>query len=116
MAAPFKCDEKVTVEALTGVQDPVYGTETKTWTPVAVNYWANVQDVLPVRGEETANNLVQAVQRTRLRMRRNSALSMAMRVTLHGRGDRVMQIIAGPALLNDRLHEEWLLEGYSTHG
>ena len=116
MAAPFKCDEKVTIERLTGEIDQVYGTEIKVWTPFFTRYWANVQDVLPSRSEATTNGLAQSVRRARLRMRRNSAITAAMRVILHSRGDLVMQIVAGPAALDDRDHEEWMLEAYSTHG
>ncbi len=37
-----------------------------------------------------------------------------MRAVLHNRGDLVMQIIAGPAMLDDRVHYEFELEAY--HG
>ncbi|MDQ1834659.1 phage head completion protein [Massilia scottii] len=112
MAAPFKCDEKVTVEQLVGTPDPVYGTETQAWAPVLVRYWANVQDELPSRAESTKNGLDKSVLRTRLRMQGAQAVTGDMRVILHSRGDRVMQIIAGPALLDDRVHTEFQLEGY----
>ena len=116
MSAPFRCDEKVTIERLAGITEPEYGTEVQTWVPVLVRYWANVQDVLPSRSEATTNGLAQSVRRARLRMRRSSAITAAMRVILHSRGDQLMQIIAGPAALDDRDHEEWMLEAYSTHG
>lgn len=114
MVTPFKCDEKVTIEHLVGDPDPVYGTETKTWVPLLVRYWANVQDVLPSRAETVKNGLGKSVQRARLRMQGAQAVRVDMRVILHSRGDRVMQIIAGPALLDDRVHTEFQLEGYSN--
>ena len=116
MAAPFRCDEKVTIEHDIGVGEDAYGKKAEDWQPLLADYWANVQDVLPSRAEVTKNGLGQAVQRTRLRMRKNAAVSMTMRVVLHGRGNQVMQIIAGPAQLDDRVHEEWMLEGYATKG
>lgn len=116
MAIPFKCDEKVTVERMVAGTDPDYGTPTEAWEVVADHYWANVQDVLPSRAESTENGLRIGVQRTRLRMSGAEGITATMRVTLHSHGDRVMQIIAGPALLDDRVHTEFLLEGYSTNG
>lgn len=114
MAAPFKCDEKVTIERKTVGKDPVYGTPLEGWEVVAYRYWANVQDVLPIRGEATENGMRIGVTRSRLRMRNNPAITADMRVTLHSHGDRVMQIIAGPSLLDDRIHGEWALEGYQN--
>ena len=116
MVAPFKCDEKVTIESDVGAAEDSYGKPIPDWQPLFVNYWANVQDMLPSRAERVSNGLAQAVQSTRLRMRKNAGMSMAMRVILHSRGDRVMEIIAGPALLDDRIHEEWMLEDYVNHG
>lgn len=111
MAAPFKCDEKVTVESPPTI-DPATGLLGTAWTLVASRYWANAQDVLPSRAESTENGLRTAKMLTRLRMPGASAFTAAMRVTLHGHGDRVMQIISGPVLLDDRIHYEYLLESY----
>ena len=115
MTAPFRLDEQVTVEKRTIVKDPDYGTEVEDWLLVADKIWANAQDQLPSRGESTANGVATAVTRTRLRIQNDASITTAMRVTLHGKGGRVMQIIAGPALLDDRRHVEFMLEGYS-HG
>jgi head-tail adaptor len=115
MTAPFRLDEQVTVEKRTIVKDPDYGTEVEDWLLVADKIWGNAQDQLPSRGESTANGVATAVTRTRLRIQNDARITTAMRVTLHGKGGRVMQIIAGPALLDDRRHVEFMLEGYS-HG
>lgn len=114
MTAPFKCDEKVTIEQDVGTTDPAYGTAVESWVPVLTKYWANVQDVLPSRAESTSNGRGQTVQRSRLRMRGAGGVSGKMRVILHGHGDRMMQIIAGPALLDDRVHYEFQLESYGN--
>lgn len=119
MTAPFRKDEQVTIECRTAARDPDYGTEIEgagAWEIVADHMWANVQDQLPSRGESTANGMVTAVTRTRLRIEIDNRIATAMRVTLHGKGDRVMQIIAGPAMLDDRRNVEWMLEGYSHGG
>jgi len=115
MTAAFRLDEQVTIEGRAVQKDPEYGTEIEDWLPLAPNIWANAQDQLPSRGESTANGVATTVTRTRLRIQNDARITTAMRVTLHGKGDRVMQIIAGPALLDDRRHVEFMLEGYS-HG
>lgn len=118
MTAPFRLDEQVTIEQRTVEKDPDYGTDiegSEAWVPVAAAIWANAQDQLPSRGEATANGVATAVTRTRLRIQNDDRVTTAMRVILHGKRDRVMQIIAGPAQLDDRRHTEFMLEGYS-HG
>lgn len=115
MTAPFRLDEQVTIEQRTFETDPDYGTEIENWLPIADHIWCNARDQLPSRGEATANGLTTAVTRTRLRIQNDDRITTAMRVVLHDKRDRVMQIIAGPALLDDRRHVEFMLEGYS-HG
>jgi len=112
MAAPFTCDEQVSIEHLATTRDPVYGTQIQTWLPLHSYFWANVQDVLPSRAEATANGLTVGVTRTRLRIRGADGVDMAMRVKLHSRGDKFMQIIAGPARLDDGVFDEFMLESY----
>lgn len=117
MTAPFRLNEKVTIEKRTVARDPDYGSEipgTEAWESVAERIWANAQDQLPSRGESTTNGLVTALTRTRLRIRIRDDITTTMRVTLHGKGNRVMQIVAGPALLDDRRHMEFMLEGYKN--
>ena len=114
MVAPFVLDQKVTIERKTKARDPEYGTLVDAWEVVADRIWANVQDVLPSRAEKTTNGLQVATQQARLRIRKQHQVDMAMRVTLHNRGDKVMQIIAGPAQLDDRMHNEFMLEAYSA--
>jgi len=115
MTAPFRLDEQATIERRTVARDPDYGTEIEAWVPVADHVWANAQDQLPSRAESSANGVATSVTRTRLRIQIDDRITAAMRVVLHGKGDRIMQIIAGPALLDDRRHVEFMLEGYS-HG
>ena len=116
MAAPFRKDDQVTIEQRTVARDPEYGSEIEAWVVVADRICANVQDALPSRGESVTNGLVTAMTRTRLRIDIDDRITTAMRVTLHGRGDRVMQIVAGPALLDDRRNMELMLEGYKNGG
>lgn len=113
MTAPFKCDEKVTIERNVGTVEPVYGTTEDSWIPFLTNYWAWVEDVLPGRAESTTNGLRKGVTQTRLRMEGAAAVTLDMRVVLHNRGNKVMGIISGPAMLNDRMHYEFALEDYA---
>lgn len=115
MTVPFRLDEQVTIEQRTVGRDPEYGTEVEEWITIADHVWCNAQDQLPSRGETVAQGVATAVTRTRLRIQIDDRITTTMRVVLHDKRDRVMQIIAGPALLDDRRHVEFMLEGYS-HG
>jgi head-tail adaptor len=113
MAAAFSCDEQVSIERLVAEQEPVYGTSTEQWVVLHDHFWANVQDVLPGSDvERTTNGLTTGFTQSRLRVRGADGVDSTMRVVLHGRGDKRMQIIRGPARLNDRVHDEFLLEEY----
>lgn len=109
---PFRLDEQATIERRTAGRDPDYGTETEAWEVVAANVWCNAQDMLPSRAESSANGIRTATKQSRFRIQINEAITPDMRVTLHGKGGRLMQIIAGPALLDDRRHMEFMLEEY----
>jgi head-tail adaptor len=115
MAAAFKCDEKVTIERLTSAADPDSGESLNVWEPLLSRYWANVQDALPSRSEAEKNGLRTAARRTRLRIQGASSVTAEMRVVLHSRNELIMQIVAGPAMMDDRVHYEFMLEAYS-HG
>ena len=116
MTAPFRLDEQVTIEQRSILRDPEYGTETEQWDVIADHIWANAQDILPSRNaESTTNGLATVLTRTRLRIRIDDRIAPEMRVTLHDRSGRQMKIKAGPALLDDRRHVEFMLEGFG-HG
>lgn len=114
MAAPFNCDEQITIEHRVSTKDPVYGTEINEWLPLHDHFWANVQDVLPSRGEAASNGLMVGTRRSRLRVRDAVGTDMTMRVVLHSRGGMIMQIVAGPARLEGADHDEFMLETYTT--
>lgn len=99
----IRLDRLVTVEYPVNATD---GTQTPTWAPlvyavgspaVAEKFPAEVQDVMPSRVEGVNQGLVLARNQTRVRMRWRSDLTPAMRITVHGEADRVLQIIGGPA-------------------
>lgn len=112
MAAPFKCDEKVSIEHDIGGRHPEFNTQIENWVVLLDRYWANVQDELPSRAEGVENGLRTSTQKSRLRMQSAGAVTGKMRAVLHSRGDKIMQIVAGPAMLDDRVHYEFRLEAY----
>lgn len=105
---------KIVLDRLITVEYPAIatdGTQTPTWTPlvyavgspaVAEKFPAEVQDVMPSRVEGVNQGVVLARNQTRVRMRWRSDITPAMRITVHGEADRVLQIIGGPAEIGGR--------------
>ncbi len=83
-----------------------------TWQEV-VTVYAEVQDVLPSRAERVAEgvNIARRPCRVRIRYRRDIAFDSSMRIVF---GDRVMEIISGPAVLGNRERFEFVAEDLST--
>ena len=94
-------DRQVLIEKKSVTQDPTFGTEVITWVPLVAGgerFAANVQDALPSRAESVLNgDIAIARNQTRIRIRWRDDVTSAMRVTLYGDTDRVMQIVGGPA-------------------
>jgi head-tail adaptor len=82
------------------------------WETV-VTVWAQVQDVLPSRGEKLADGMSMASRPARIRIRYRAGITSDMRIV---HGARVMQITAGPAELGRREALEIMAEDYSTQG
>lgn len=105
-----RLDRLVTVEYPVNATD---GTQTPTWTPlvyavgspaVAEKFPAEVQDMLSSiqRIENVLLGLALARNQVRVRMRWRGDITSAMRITVHGEADRVLQIIGGPAEIGGR--------------
>lgn len=88
------------------------GAGSSTWQLV-VRVMAEVQDVLPSRGERLADGINLATRPARVRMRYRDDVTPAMRFVM---GTRIMQIVAGPAQLGNREGLEFMVEDYSTAG
>lgn len=88
------------------------GAGSGTWEPIA-DVWANVQDMLPSRGERLADGINVAARPARVRLRYRTDVTPDMRFVM---GNRVMQIISGPAELGHREGLEFMVEDYSTAG
>lgn len=88
------------------------GAGSGTWTEVAT-VWAQVQDVLPSRAERMADGINIATRPARVRMRFRSDVTPDMRFVM---GERIMQIVAGPAEIGRRDGLEFMVEDYSSAG
>lgn len=88
------------------------GAGSGTWELVA-EVWANVQDMLPSRGERLANGINVAARPARVRMRYRTDVDASMRLVM---GDRIMQIVSAPAELGRRDGLEVMVEDYSSAG
>ncbi|WP_370308334.1 phage head closure protein [Sphingobium abikonense] len=82
------------------------------WEPV-ITVWANVQDMLPSRGERLAEGINVAARPARVRIRYRTGITPAMRFVI---GERIMQIVSGPAELGRREALEFMVEEYSPAG
>ena len=75
--------------------------------------WAGVVDMLPSRGEKLAEGINVATRPARVRMRIRDDITGNMRFVM---GNRIMQIIAGPAVIRQRSGVEFMVEEYSSAG
>lgn len=96
-----KLDREITLNKKTITQDPVYGTEIVTWTPLA-RVWAEVQDALPSKAESVVQGLTVAKNQVRIRFRFRADVDSSMTVTLHGTPEETLQIVGGPAAIGGR--------------
>lgn len=89
--------------------------------------WAEVQDMLPSRGERLAEGVNVANRPARVRMTYRNGLSSGMRILvgrnvrdadgeIHWQTNRILQIISGPAELGRREGMEFMAEEYTPAG
>lgn len=83
-----------------------------TWELVG-EVFAEVQDVLPSRGERQVGGFNMAMRPARVRIRWRTDVTPAMRFKM---GSRIMQIVSGPAELGRREGLEFMVEDYSSPG
>lgn len=82
------------------------------WARVAM-VWAEVKDALPSRSERLADGINLAARPARIRIRFRQGITPDMRFVL---GERIMQIVSGPAELGRREALEFMVEDYSSAG
>lgn len=106
-------DHRGVIEYPVSTQESVYGTETITWTLLAV-VWCNVEDGAPSRSESVKLGLNVARDQTTVRYRYRTDVNSAMRITIRGPVDRVLQIVGGPAELGRHEYSEVTCEEFSS--
>jgi len=90
----------------------IKGAGSGSWEKVA-EVWAEVQDALPSRAERLDSGINVASRPARVRMRWRAGIAADMRFVM---GDRVMQIVSGPAELGRRAGLEFMVMDYSVAG
>lgn len=105
----------VRVEKRVMVVDPEYGTQTESWVSLGVAR-AQVQDVLPSRGEGAANGINIQLRPARVRMRWRTDIDASMRLIYLDRGGRIMEVVTQPAELGQREGIEFMVQEYSARG
>lgn len=88
------------------------GAGSDTWSDV-VSVAAQVEDVLPSRAERLADVVNIGSRPARIRMRFRADITSDMRILF---GERVMEIIAGPAEIGRREGLELMAQDYTTQG
>lgn len=94
--------------AVTG-QDPTFGGDITEWRPLAT-VWIELVDVPPSRAESVKLGLTVAINRTRGRYNFRTDVTSAMRFRVSGPVERVLQIVAGPAVLGEKEYCEVMFE------
>lgn len=74
---------------------------------------ASVVDALPSRSERMAGGINMAARPARVRIRYRDGITPDMRFVM---GERIMQIVSGPAELGRREAMEFMVEDYSSAG
>lgn len=103
---------RVTILQRVDAQDATYGTLTPTWSTLAT-VWAEVQDMIPSRGERMADGVSIARRPCRVRMRYRSDVTSEMRLSFDG---RTLRIVTMPAELGRREGLELIAEELTTEG
>jgi head-tail adaptor len=88
------------------------GAGSGSWELVQDDVAAEVEDMLPSRGERLATGINVTTRPARVRLRFRDDITSSMRFVV---GDRIMQITAGPAKLG-RDAIEFMVEDYSAAG
>ncbi len=119
---PGEFDQRITFQRRGGERDPALGTiKAAGWTKHDT-VWAQVRDVLPSRAERLDETINVQRRPARIRMRYRADITGEMRI-IHwqgderaalGPGDRVMQIVSGPAELGRRQYLELMAEEHSS--
>lgn len=107
-----RLDRRVTVLQYVTTRNSTFRTDTKSWLPLQT-VWAEVQDMLPSRGDRLAEGVDIARKPCRVRIRYNQEVTGDMRLDIDGQQYR---IISGPVELGRREAMEMLAEHVTPEG
>jgi head-tail adaptor len=110
-----RLDRRIRIEQPTTTTDATYGPQPGEWFTFAT-LWANVQEVLPSRGEQTGQGIAIATRPARVRVRWVDGLTSDMRVIYIDRDERVMKIVTPPVEIGRRQGLEFMVADFSTAG
>jgi SPP1 family predicted phage head-tail adaptor len=105
-------DQPITIQSRTFEEDERFGTRVGTWVD-SFDVLAEVQDVLPSRADRVSDEISMTRRPARIRMHWRDDVTQANRIKI---GERIMNIIAGPAELGRRQVLELMVEELSTIG
>ena len=108
-------DRRIRIETKTVTRDETTGTPVDTWATYAT-LWANVQEVLPSKGESASNDIRIAERPARVRTRYVSGITAEMRVVYLDRANRAMKILTPPVELGRKIGLEFMVADFSTSG
>lgn len=108
-------DRRIRIEYKVSTQDANYGTEVITWTEFAT-VWAQIQEVLPSKGESQIEAIRIAERPAKVRIRYLAGVTSDMRVVYLDRSNRLMKILTPPAEIKRRAFLEFMASDYSTQG
>ncbi len=121
MIQPGRLNRRILIERPVA-DESLDGAGSGAWIAVGGVTWAEVQDVLPSRGEKVADGVNISARPARVRMRYRHDVTGDMRVVLLRKegaayvADRILQIVSGPAELGYREGLEIMVEEYRPAG
>lgn len=107
-----RLDRRIKILQAATVRDATFRTDEKSWLALDT-VWAEVQDMLPSRGDRLAEGVDIARRPCRVRIRYRSDVTSNMRLEIDGLQYR---IIAGPAELGRREALEMMAEHVTPDG
>lgn len=112
---PGKHRHRLRIEQRTTAQEEAFGTRVDTWTTWAT-VWAEVEDVLPSRGESVVDGIAIAERPARVRMRYRQGLTSDMRAIDLSRGNRELRIATQPVEMGNKQRLEFMVADFTTTG
>lgn len=110
-----KLNRRIRIEQRSTTQESAYGTLADTWSTYTT-VWAEVQEVLPSKGESQSDDIRIAQRPARVRFRYVEGITSAMRVVYLDRSSRVMKIISQPVEIGHRDGIEMIVADFTSTG